>query len=261
MNTRHRFAVLAAIAFLLFAGAIALRASGYLSMAEWTSESGQLLLPVVLIAALIDSINPCAFSVLLLTIAFLFGMGRLRSDILRIGGVYIFGIFLVYVFIGVGILQVLSILSIPRFMSKLGALVLVAAGILSLLDHYFPAFPIRLRIPRASHRKIGELMHKASLPTAFLLGGFVGLTEFPCTGGPYLLVLGLLHDNSTFLLGLSYLALYNLIFVLPLVVLLFLASHPEFLERVREWERAGRGRTRWMGGLLMVFLGFLILML
>ncbi|KKW48071.1 MAG: hypothetical protein UY99_C0014G0001, partial [Parcubacteria group bacterium GW2011_GWA1_59_11] len=68
MDTWHRFAVLAVIAFLLFAGAIALRMSGYLSTAEWTSESGRLLLPVVLIAALIDSINPCAFSVLLLTI-------------------------------------------------------------------------------------------------------------------------------------------------------------------------------------------------
>ena len=34
------------------------------------SDGGKWLLPLVLVSALLDSINPCAFSILLLTIAF-----------------------------------------------------------------------------------------------------------------------------------------------------------------------------------------------
>src|SRR3989344_5444483 len=68
------------------------------------SNEGKWLLPLVSIAALIDSVNPCAFSVLILTIAFLLGVGKLRSKILQIGGSYILGIFLVYILIGLGIL-------------------------------------------------------------------------------------------------------------------------------------------------------------
>src|SRR3989344_5954715 len=47
------------------------------------------------------------------------------------------------------------------------------------------------------------LMKQASLPAAFMLGALVGVCEFPCTGGPYLMVLGLLHDQGTYLRGLG----------------------------------------------------------
>jgi hypothetical protein len=82
------------------------------------SRQGTWLLPLVGISALIDSINPCAFSMLILTIAFLFSIGKLRSKILLIGGVYILGIFLVYLFIGLGILQTLHFFNTPRFPSS-----------------------------------------------------------------------------------------------------------------------------------------------
>ncbi len=47
------------------------------------SGGGTWLFPLVVVAAILDSINPCAFSMLLLTIAFLLSIGRLRSRILR----------------------------------------------------------------------------------------------------------------------------------------------------------------------------------
>src|SRR3989337_2067354 len=77
------------------------------------SNEGKWLLPLVAVAALIDSINPCAFSILILTIAFLFSLGKLRSSVLVIGSAYILGIFLVYMLIGLGILQVLHIFDTP----------------------------------------------------------------------------------------------------------------------------------------------------
>src|SRR3989338_7590233 len=71
------------------------------------SNEGKLLFPLVSISALIDSINPCAFSILLLTIAFLFSLGALRGNIIRIGIAYISGIFIAYLSIGLGMLSVL----------------------------------------------------------------------------------------------------------------------------------------------------------
>lgn len=225
------------------------------------SQEGKFLLPLVGVAALIDSINPCAFSVLLLTIAFLFSLGRLREDILKIGGFYIAGLFTVYVLIGLGLLQALHLFNTPHFMAKAGATLLVALGLLNLINHFFPRFPLRLGIPRAAHTKMGELMERASLPAAFALGALVGLCEFPCTGGPYLMILGLLHDKTTYLSGLGYLGLYNLIFVLPLVVILGLASNQVLLDKVQEWKKRETGNMRLYGGIAMVALGLLIFLL
>ena len=222
------------------------------------SNGGKWMLPLVGIAALIDSINPCAFSILLLTIAFLFSLGQMRAGILRIGGSYILGVFVIYVLIGLGILQALHLFNTPHFMAKVGASLLIVFGAINVINEFFPSFPIKLRVPHAAHRKIAELMEKASMPTAFFLGVLVGLCEFPCTGGPYLMVLGLLHDQATYLKGLGYLLLYNLIFVLPLVIILFIASEEKLLAKVREWQQKENRLMRFGGGIAMIILGALI---
>ncbi len=260
-NGKAKIILLALAAVILLGAAVAFRSTGSAGAVSWLTNGGAWLLPLVIVASLVDSINPCAFSVLLLTIAFLFSLGRLRSDVLKIGGAYILGIFLVYMLIGLGILQVLHLFSIPHFMAKLAAWLLIALGAINILNEFFPAFPIKLKIPQASHSKMAELMQKASLPTAFLLGGLVGLCEFPCTGGPYLLVLGLLHDQATYLRGFGYLLLYNLIFVLPLAVILGIASDRMLLEKVKAWQKSEVRSMRLGGGIAMILLGVIIFLL
>ncbi|TAL56408.1 MAG: hypothetical protein EPN86_02645, partial [Nanoarchaeota archaeon] len=225
------------------------------------SGEGKWLLPLVGIAALIDSINPCAFGILLLTIAFLLSLQKTRSSILKIGGVYIFGLFTIYILIGLGILQALHLFNTPHFMAKVGAILLILLGGINIINEFFPSFPIKLRIPQAAHHKMAELMNKASVPTAFLLGALVGLCEFPCTGGPYLMVLGLLHDQKTYLSGLGYLLLYNLIFILPLVIILFIASDSALVNKVTAWKKSGTKHIRLWGGIAMIILGLLIFFL
>lgn len=222
------------------------------------SGGGSWLLPLIVAAALVDSINPCAFSVLLLTIAFLFSIGKLRSDAVKIGGLYIAGIFVAYTLIGLGILQTLSFFGIPHFMGKVGASLLVLVGVLNLVNELFPKFPVKLKIPDAAHHTMARLAERGSGPLAFVLGAFVGVCEFPCTGGPYLAALGLLHDSATYVSGLSYLLLYNIIFILPLVVILAIASNPALLDKVRAWQRSERRVMRWAGGIAMVALGLLM---
>jgi len=89
----------------------------------------------------------------------------------------------------------------------------------------------------------------------------VGLSEFPCTGGPYIVVLGMLHDKALHSLGLAYLLLFNLIFIAPLIVFLAIASERSLLEKVQEWEKSETGNMRFWSGVVMVILGTVILAL
>lgn len=228
---------------------------------EKASDNNGWLLLLIGVAAIIDSINPCAFSVLLLTIAFLFSLGRVRSKIITIGGAYIFGLFVIYTLIGLGIIQALHFFEIPHFMAKIGALILILFGAIAIIDDLFPNFPIKLKIPTSAHRRIAIWMEKGSMPTAFILGILVGLYEFPCTGGPYLLVLGLLHDHTTYIKGLIYLIMYNAIFVTPLILILFIASDEILLEKVKSWKKSETKNMKLWGGVAMVALGIFIFML
>ncbi len=256
MNKKLLILTCAAILFIGVVAFLKYGASG--TEAIWSIGGGKWLLPLITVAAMLDSINPCAFSVLLLTIGFLFSLGIVRSGIVRIGIAYIAGIFTVYLLIGLGIIQALHLFNTPHFMAKAGALIIVALGLINIINEFFPAFPIKLSIPKAAHGKIAKLMEKSSAPAAFFLGGFVGVCEFPCTGGPYLMALGLLHDQATYLQGVGYLVFYNLVFVLPLVLILLLASDVNLLEKIKKWKSKESKNMRLLGGIAMVALGLLI---
>lgn len=227
------------------------------------SQASPWFVAIVCIAALVDSINPCAFSVLLLTVGFLFSLGSERRNIMKTGLIYIFGVFATYVLIGLGVLRALSFFGVPNFMAKAGALLIILAGALDIIGDLFPRFPIKLKIPAAAHRTMARLMGRAAGWTALVLGVFVGLVEFPCTGGPYLMILGMLHDakSSAAMAGFGYLVLYNLIFVLPLIVILLIASDVTLLEKANAWKRENSENMRLYGGLAMLVLGILILLI
>ena len=143
------------------------------------SKGGTWLLPLVFFSSLLDSVHPCSFSILLITIAFLFGMQMTRTKILKIGGTYIAGIFVAYFLIGLGLLKILHIFSVPHFMGKLGATLLILFGIINLLNYFFPGFPIKLKLPSVAHGKMASLMERSSIPEAFGLGLLVGICQFP----------------------------------------------------------------------------------
>ncbi len=250
---------LLAVAVAVFGAVFFFRSSSLGTALLWNvSAGGTWLLPLITVSALIDSINPCAFSILFLTIAFLFSLGKFRAQIFQVGGSYILGLFAAYFLIGLGLLQALHFFSVPNFMAKVGATLLIALGLTNMGNELFPAFPVKLRIPQGAHSLMARLIEKASFPTAFLLGGLVGVCEFPCTGGPYLMVLGLLHDQATYFKGLGYLILYNLIFVFPLLVILAIASNRLLGEKVQAWQQKERRLMRFGSGVAMVALGLLI---
>lgn len=222
------------------------------------SKQGTWLLPLIFVSALLDSVHPCSFSILLITIAFLFGIQLSREKILKLGGTYIAGIFSAYFLIGLGILKVLHIFNTPHFMGKLGATLLVAFGILNLISRFFPTFPIKLKIPEVAHGLMEKLMDKVSFPAVFGLGLLVGICQFPCMGGPYLMIIGLLRDQVTYVSGFSYLLLYNLILIFPLVVVLFISADKLLVEKMQTWKRDNMGGLKLWSGILMIIIGILI---
>ena len=260
MSKHRNLIVLSTLAILILGGALFFQKFQAGSSWLWNiSSGGSVLLPLILVSALVDSINPCAFSILIVSIIFLFSLGKTREKILSYGLFYILGIFTVYLLIGLGILQVLHIFNVPHFMSKVGAALLIFFGLVNILETLFPKFPIRFAIPHSVHGKLNQLVEKISLPGMFALGALVGLCEFPCTGGPYLTALGLLHDMKTYWMGAGYLILYNLIVGSPLVVILSIASNKTLVDKVQDFQKSNTKWMRVIAGFLMLALAFVIL--
>ncbi len=219
------------------------------------------LFSLITIGALIDSVNPCAFSILVLTIAFLFALGGLRLNVLKVGILYIVGIFVVYFLIGVGILQTLNLFGMPNFMSKVGAAFLIIFGVLQISKDFFPKLPINFGMPKSSSVMMAKFIEKGSLAAGFSLGCLVGLVEFPCTGVTYLMVLGLLHDYFSRLNGIFYLLYYNLIFILPLIVILIFATNKKLLEKIQKWQTEKRKIVKWLLPLAAIILGIFVFLI
>lgn len=256
----RRLVIIVSIVGAFLLGIIALKFSPATSTLIWNmSNGGAWLLPLVLISSLLDSVHPCSFSILLITIAFLFGLQMTREKILQLGGLYIFGIFTSYLLIGLGLLKVLHLFNTPHFMGKLGATILIVFGVINLLNRFFPNMPIKLKMPSVSHKPMAALMEKTSAIAAFLLGVLVGVCQFPCMGGPYLMVIGLLHDQVTYAAGFWYLFLYNFILIVPLALVLWVAADKTMVDTMQEWKLNNLARVRLVAGIAMISIGALIL--
>lgn len=217
------------------------------------------LLPAVVATGLIDSVNPCAFAVILLLLAFLFTIRESRSRILQLGLVYIGMIFLVYFAIGLGILRAVRLSNDPHFVARAGSVILIALGGINLIEYFFPKFPIKLHMPVAVSVKTNELLKKSTVPTTVGVGLLVGLCTFPCSGGVYVSIITLLNAKTTLGWGVTYLALYNVLFVLPLLVILVSAGNRVVAKRWARWEREHSRKIRLWYGIIMVSLGIGIL--
>lgn len=241
------------------------------SIAECVGESSVVHIPLssilllIVVSGILDGINPCAFAVLLFFVAFLFLVGRsvpieqTKRRILKVGLIYVMAVFLSYLLIGLAVIQVITITSFPHLLGKAGALIVILLGILNIKDYFFYGQWFSLRIPRSQWRTIGKWVNKATIPSTFIIGFMVSVFEFPCTGGIYFAILGLLALRTTFIEGLVYLIIYNSAFVLPLIVILVLSSNERVIEKMRKRQEHEKRRAKLFLGLVMVSLGMTLL--
>jgi cytochrome c biogenesis protein CcdA len=218
----------------------------------------QLTIPMVLASALIDSINPCAFSVLIFLLITIVAIEN-RRRIMMVGGVYITAVFIFYLLSGAGLFSVVHFSGFSAALSLLGAIVAIVLGLVNVIDVLRNKDEFILGIPASKKDLIERYISTASLPAAFALGILVGIFELPCTGGVYLAILGLMSRNYSLMEGLPYLVLYNLVFVMPLVLILVLVAYGISPERTNEWRIRHRRTLRLIVGLAMIAIGVIIL--
>ncbi len=235
----------------------------------------QITLPTVIVAGVVDGINPCAFTVLLLFITAMTSSLRpaqgtslqtgednvkaLRMRLVGMGSIYIAAVFLTYLALGVGLLKSLDFFTRQHFPARFGALLAILFGLWMLKDYFLPDLGWRLQAPGRLGSVARQMAQKATLP-ALITGGFlIGLCTVPCSGAVYLGVLSLLALQPTWMLGYGYLVLYNMIFVLPLVGILVAASARPTLNRVAHWNLHHKEVVRLLLGGGVVLMGLLIL--
>jgi cytochrome c biogenesis protein CcdA len=227
----------------------------------------KITLPTVVVAAAVDGINPCAFTVLLLFITSLLAtmqaggqsINAIRVRLLGQGGIYIAAVFLTYLALGVGLLKTLDFFTRQHLPARFGALAAILFGLWMLKDFFLPDLGWKLQAPPQIGTTAREMAKKATVP-ALIVGGFlIGLCTVPCSGAVYLGVLSLLALQPSALLGYGYLILYNLIFVLPLVVILIAASTHPTLNRLAHWNIHHKEWVRLVLGGGVVVMGLLIL--
>jgi cytochrome c biogenesis protein CcdA len=215
-----------------------------------------LTLPVVIISGLIDGINPCAFSLLIFFLSFLFNLKKRRLSVLSLGSIYIAGIFIGYLSLGLGILHTISILGIMHPFAVVSIFLLVVMGVLQIIEA--TTFGVRLlKFPSLAVPTFKRLTEKVTTPAAFVLGLFVSLCEFPCSGGVYVGIVVLLASKAYLYDGLFYLVLYNLMFVVPLVLLLVLAGNVSILLEMDRLRVVNRRRMKLLSGLFLIVLATL----
>lgn len=217
-------------------------------------------IPLIVSTGLLDGINPCAFAVLLFFIAFLFTVHRIRAEVLKVGLVYIGMIYLTYLAIGLGILQAIVITDTPHFMAKAGSWLLIGLGFINIKDFWWYGKGFSLSPSAWLHQKSTNWLQKATMPATIVGGILVGLCTFPCSGGMYVAVLGLLSAKATYTVGFGYLLLYNVMFVLPLIAVLLAVGNRRTVGRLMRWETQNKRTIKLTMGCGMVSLGAAILL-
>jgi cytochrome c biogenesis protein CcdA len=224
-------------------------------------------LPTVLVAGVVDGINPCAFTVLLLFITALLStlkagennVGSIRSRMLGLGGIYIGAVFLTYLALGVGLLKTLDFFTRQHLPARIGAVVAILFGLWMLKDYFLPGLGWRLQAPGRVSEIARQAAKKASIPGLIVSGFLIGMCTVPCSGAVYLGVLSLLALQPTKILGYSYLLLYNIVFILPLVIILILASAKPTLGKLAHWNLHHKEWVRLVLGAGVVVMGLMIL--
>jgi len=218
----------------------------------------------VLITAAIDSINPCAIGVLILLLSTLIA-AKEKKRMLKIGIIYIAAIYLTYFLAGLGLTAFLARIpqSIAEYISMIVGSVIVIAGVIEIKDFYWYGKGFSLMIPQNRVKQIHGYMKnitKMSVPAVILLGVFVAAVELPCTGGPYLAI-ALLLSQSFNMTAVWLLLLYNLIFILPLLVILLLVLTGKKIHVIKQWKQESRSYVRLITGILLIFLGWLLILI
>ena len=206
------------------------------SMVERFKSFGLL---AILIAGLIEGLNPCALATLVFFISYLTMIGRKRKEISLVGIGFSTTAFVTHLLLGLGILSAIQHLSFFSLFSRIvywiTFLFSLFLGILSFYDYIQlkkgQPSRMKLQIPDFLKKKIHRIIRESSgeeeeshtmrfLLAAVFIGFIVTLLQSTCTSQVYLpTLLFVTHVPSLRGNAVLYLVLYNLVYILPLLAI------------------------------------------
>ena len=229
-----------------------------------------LALPAVIAAATANSLNPCAIGTLIFLLVYLVVFAETsKAKVLKTGLLYIGVMFVTYFTLGFLFYSNLQQLlinptykTISYYLKLILAALIILAGLINLKDVKWPNVGPSLEIPKRFRPFLGTLVTRATYPATALLAFFVTILETPCAFPLYAGTIGVLSKcNLSSLRLFGYLVLYNLIFVLPLIILLVVIWGGTELVRIKEWEHKYRSKLKLITGTMLTLMGTVLLVI
>jgi len=218
-------------------------------------------------AGLIDGYNPCAITVLIFFISLLALRGKSKKEMLFVGALFTIGIAVSYLLLGVGLFQIISKWKFFDYISKyvylITSLITLLLVVLTFSD-YLKARKgntkdMALQLSTQEKKTIHALLRSPRVSTegifAFLVAFPVSIVEFSCTGQTYLPTIVYIYGlNYLKVKAFLYLVLYNVMFVLPLIVITFVAYKGSTSEKITKWFTKNLANIKLATGIVFLVL-------
>jgi len=187
----------------------------------------------IVAAGFLDGINPCAFATMIFFISYLLFIGRRHKEIMLMSISFITAVFVSYLVIGIGAYSLLKYLArfsvIAKILFLCFGIIAVIFGILSLYDYYVAqkgqTSKMILQLPLGIKQRIHATIKEKTKIGGIIIGSFVAgfivsFLEFGCTGQVYLPTITFIISKAGMALKpLLALVLYNLMFIVPLIII------------------------------------------
>ncbi len=212
----------------------------------------------------LDGFNPCAMWVLMFLLGLLVYSGS-RRRILFIGMTFVMASGVVYFVFMAAWLNLFLVVGLSSWITKLLAGVAIGMGAINLKDVVFFKRGVSLMIPESAkptlYRRARAILHEQETWLAVMgtvvLAVFVNVIELACTVGLPALFTKILADRQVPAVEqYLYLALYNVVYVIPLLVIVALFAVT--LGHFKLQESHARA-LKLVSGALMLTLGLLLL--
>lgn len=218
--------------------------------------------------ALADSVNPCAIAVLaMILLALMIQNPNKRKKVLFGGLAFVLAVYIGYLIYGIVIIQFFRLFAeflrqSSLYVYKGLAILAMIIGALNIKDFfYYKKGGIATEMPIAMRPKAKKIIQNITSPAgAFIIGFIVTLFLLPCTIGPYIIASGLLAELGT-LGAVPWLLYYNLIFVIPMIVITLLIYFGlAKVDDVSGWKERNIKKLHLIAGILLFLVGIALLL-
>jgi len=216
----------------------------------------KLTIPAVILAAAADSVNPCTFAVLVLLLGTLLVAGK-KGKMWQAGFAFIAAIYISYFLMGIGIFSAIQAAGVQRpFILAVSGLAILL-GLWNTKDFFAYGKWFTIEVPKRWRPLVKKITSSVvSVPGAFAVGILDSLFLLPCSSGPYIAILALLSKTTSRSHGIGLLLLYNLIFILPLLIITLAVNFGyTTTARAERWRSARLGKLHLISGIIMLLLG------